>query len=312
MSAAIQNRSSLILTGIAIHHIVLSLLVVLLPNVLRQVFHFPISSNYLLNYNLSIVYMSLGVGYLISSSKPYQYWIFPAIGFFINLLLFILAIVLYITQKTGDQFLILMAINAGIFALLLFYVLQQAYEKAYSKDNELIELFSNDTFTLNDFLTNEGESLAHICENHTVLLVFLRHFGCIFCKETLKDLSKIKNKLLLKDIPIVLVHMEDEEAAENTLAKYDMRDVAHISDPESILYKKFKLKRGRFFQLFGFNVLMRSLYLKFYYNIATEGISGDPYQMPGFFLLQKKQVVKSYIHANIADKPDYDNFLGSL
>ena len=42
-------------------------------------------------------------------------------------------------------------------------------------------------------------------------LVFLRHFGCIFAKETAHDLSQLENQLKEKNTELVIVHMSSEE-----------------------------------------------------------------------------------------------------
>ena len=36
---------------------------------------------------------------------------------------------------------------------------------------------------------------------------------------------------------------------------------------------------------------------------------GDGLQMPGIFLLKDGNIVESFIHNSVGDKPDYDNFL---
>ena len=43
--------------------------------------------------------------------------------------------------------------------------------------------------------TSTGESLSEVAEKQPVLLVFLRHFGCSFCREAISDLSKLKKRL---------------------------------------------------------------------------------------------------------------------
>ena len=45
---------------------------------------------------------------------------------------------------------------------------------------------------LEAIFTNKGNDLASIAEQNCVMLVFLRHFGCIFCREALDDFSVIK------------------------------------------------------------------------------------------------------------------------
>ena len=40
------------------------------------------------------------------------------------------------------------------------------------------------------------DNLKMLSDEKPVLLVFLRHFGCVFCKEAMADLSKLKNEII--------------------------------------------------------------------------------------------------------------------
>ena len=56
-------------------------------------------------------------------------------------------------------------------------------------------------------VTQNGDSLLKLSLKGPVLLTFLRHFGCIFCREALHDLADRKEKILQANITLVLVHM---------------------------------------------------------------------------------------------------------
>ncbi|MBK9213569.1 MAG: hypothetical protein IPO14_11630 [Saprospiraceae bacterium] len=51
------------------------------------------------------------------------------------------------------------------------------------------------TDTLKEMKTNKGNKLYELSMQHGVLVVFLRHFGCAFCREALHELSEQKNLL---------------------------------------------------------------------------------------------------------------------
>ena len=48
---------------------------------------------------------------------------------------------------------------------------------------------------LEAIFTNEGNDLRSIAEQNCVMLVFLRQFGCAFCREALDDVSDVKTEL---------------------------------------------------------------------------------------------------------------------
>ena len=159
---------------------------------------------------------------------------------------------------------------------------------------------------LREIKLNTGENLHDLSMNKAVLLVFLRHFGCIFCREALFDLSGKKENLDQRNVEMVFVHMSEEEVAESYFDEFKLSGVKHISDPECFLYAKFGLVKGNFSQLFGFNTWVRG------YEARKKGIRwtmekiGDSLQMPGIFLFIEGQLKNSFVHKRASDIPDYD------
>ncbi len=66
--------------------------------------------------------------------------------------------------------------------------------------------------------------------NQPVLLVFLRHFGCTFCREALSDLAKRGAEIDGYGGKLVLVHMSDVGTAEKYFAKYQIGPFVQVSD----------------------------------------------------------------------------------
>lgn len=160
-----------------------------------------------------------------------------------------------------------------------------------------------------DAITNRGEKLSELSQRGQVLLVFLRHFGCTFCRESLVELSKIKEEAARKDIKIVLVHMSRVSYANEVLSVYEMGDVSHISDPEQELYREYGLNRGKWWQLFGPQVLWRGFVAGLLKGHLIGKPVADPYQMPGVFMLRQNKVISSFIHRYASDRPRYRELL---
>ncbi len=155
-----------------------------------------------------------------------------------------------------------------------------------------------------------GKTLAQLSEESPVLLIFLRHFGCSFCREALSDISKVRKHLEKKGVQVVFVHMSpSRETAERFFRKYKLSPAEHISDPEKRYYAAFGLGRGRPDQLFG---LMN--WIRGFQAAVLEGHGmalhsdelGDGFQMPGVFLLHKGEIKHSFIHEHAWDRPDYE------
>ena len=48
---------------------------------------------------------------------------------------------------------------------------------------------------LQQYHTETGRTLLELVDESPVLLIFLRHFGCSFCRQTLDDVSRIRRQI---------------------------------------------------------------------------------------------------------------------
>lgn len=164
--------------------------------------------------------------------------------------------------------------------------------------------------TLSVILTNKGNSLSDLSSKGPVLLVFLRHFGCVFCKESMLDISRKQKEFAKEGITIILVHMSDYETAESYFKKFNLSNIEHVSDPECKYYAAFGLVKGSFSQLFGLKTWIRGFEIAATKQMLPDSKRiGDGLQMPGIFLLKNNSILESFIHNSVADKPDYGTFI---
>lgn len=170
---------------------------------------------------------------------------------------------------------------------------------------------SIDLSVLKDMKCNTGESLEELSSEQLVMLVFLRHFGCVFCKEALSDLSEAKKAIEQKGARLVFVHMAPDPVADNYFKKYKLSGSIHISNPNKTYYAAFGLMKGSISQLYGLRTWIRGFSArKDGYQLELAQELGDSTQMPGIFLIYDKQVLESYIHRNASDRPDYLKLAG--
>lgn len=154
--------------------------------------------------------------------------------------------------------------------------------------------------------TQSGESLADLSRRAPVLVVFLRHSGCLFCREALADLAEQRQVISAAGAVIALVHMQPDADAAKLFARYGLEDVSRISDPGQELYRAFQLPRGNLAQVAGPRVWGTGLKSLLSGNLP--GVpSADVLQMPGVFLVQDGRVLRSFRHATSGDRPDYVN-----
>ncbi len=158
---------------------------------------------------------------------------------------------------------------------------------------------------LKQMVTNEGVTVDAMSERQPVMLVFLRHFGCTFCREALADLSAKREEIAALHTQLVLVHMTDNRIAEKYFSRFRLTGVTHVSDPLCQFYQGLGLVKGNFNQLFG----LRNWIEGFQAGVLDgHGIGlqlGDGFQMPGVFMIREGQIIESFIHEIAADRPDY-------
>lgn len=162
---------------------------------------------------------------------------------------------------------------------------------------------------LDQMITNTGLTLRETAAEHPVLLVFLRHFGCVFCREALSDIAKQRSEIESTGTVIVFVHMTDHDIAERYFARYELHNVLHISDPECDFYRAFGLVKGNFNQLFGLHSWIRGFSAGVVAGHGAGPQLGDGFQMPGVFVVQNGEIRESFIHRLSSDRPDYEELL---
>jgi len=160
--------------------------------------------------------------------------------------------------------------------------------------------------------TNKGNDLHSLTNDKPVLLVFLRHFGCTFCREAMSDIAKIQDKIQQLGLKPVIVHMSEPEIAEGFFEKYKLNGITHISDPDLSLYEYFGLSKGTFGQLYGLKTWLRGIKAGIIDGHGGPKLKkgwGDYTQMPGLFILKEAEIIAKFSHKTASDRPDYLAFI---
>jgi len=162
---------------------------------------------------------------------------------------------------------------------------------------------------LSNLKTSKGTSFLDLSKDKTLMIVFLRHLGCVFCREALNDISENKLNWEKEGVEIVLVYPATEEEGNEYLSQFNLNSIEKIADPECILYQKFGLAKGNFSQLFGLKTIIRGFEQAAKGNLPTLKQVGDGFQMPGIFLIKNGVVRDKYIHQSASDRPDYNSLI---
>jgi hypothetical protein len=152
--------------------------------------------------------------------------------------------------------------------------------------------------------TANGRTIAELSREQPVLVVFLRHFGCAFCREAVAQLERERAAIEREGVRLAFVHMGDETEGEAFLARHGLAGVDHVSDPEQRLYRAAQLRQGAGRQLLSARILRRGVSAALHGHLAGR-IAGDARQLPGVFLVVDGETVRGFRHADAADRPDY-------
>jgi len=162
--------------------------------------------------------------------------------------------------------------------------------------------------TLQQTAAHTGESLDALSRESPLLMVFLRHAGCPFCREALAQLKKDRAAIEAGGVRIVLVHMTTDDDAKKLFAKYGLDDVPRVADPERQLYEAFELKRGTVGDVMGPKVWWKGFRTAILRGNGFGVPKGDVFQMPGTFLVANGEIVRAFRADDSTGHPDYAEF----
>lgn len=146
-----------------------------------------------------------------------------------------------------------------------------------------------------------GGTLADQVSRPT-LLVFLRHFGCIFCREMVKDLRRAESEIA--GFPAVLYVYQGTVADGSAFFEKHHPGARAIADLPKRLYEAFGIQRATIGQGFGPMVWSCAIRAAAKGNGVGRPI-GDPWMLPGMFLLQPdRSITWSHPFKHVGDHPD--------
>jgi hypothetical protein len=153
------------------------------------------------------------------------------------------------------------------------------------------------------------EPLRGMADHAPLMLVFLRHFGCTFCRETLADIARQRGALAATGAQVAFVHMSPPAEADRWFTKYNVADLTRISDPDKNLYRQFDLEEGSLEQLAHPRVWWP------WFRTAVidghgAGAAGPHWrQLTGVFVVYRGEVLDAIRHQDSTARPDYLKFL---
>jgi hypothetical protein len=132
------------------------------------------------------------------------------------------------------------------------------------------------------------------------LLVFLRHLGCLFCREWLVELRKSAASDPAFPAPLFF-HMGTIEQGDAFFSAF-APDVRAIADPKQQFYRAMSVPKAPVYQLLDPRVWACGLRASRNGHKAGKPV-GDPFVMPGLFLVENEQVTWKFIPDHLGELP---------
>jgi peroxiredoxin len=160
--------------------------------------------------------------------------------------------------------------------------------------------------------TESGASLLSLAEASPVLLVFLRHFGCSFCRQAISDVAELRGELDRRGVRPVFVHLGTPERAKPFFEYYGIGDVERVSDPEAAVYQNSVFAISRIHPVL--TLFQPSVWIGWLkgalFKHGIGAIKEDGKQMQAIFFLKGSKIVREFRYRTIADEPNYLKLVG--
>jgi hypothetical protein len=134
------------------------------------------------------------------------------------------------------------------------------------------------------------------------LLVFLRHFGCTFCRETVAELRRESEAS--PDFPPLLFFFQGGTTEGRAFLRRDWPTARAIADPDLRFYEAFGVER------MGWLDLLKPAFWQAERRAKAKGFtqgerSGDIWRLPGVFLVHGDRIVWTHEFQHAGDLPDF-------
>lgn len=295
------------LTAAGIYNLLWGALVVLFPAAIYRLVGMEPPEALWLWQCIGMIVGVYGIGYLIAARDPRRHWpivlvgllgkVFGPIGFGFTLL----------KGEVPAAFGLVLVTNDFIwwvpFAMLLWDAARTNSAPTRSADQSPSpeQALAETRITAGP---GAGETLIAYSRRQPLLVVFLRHAGCTFCREALSDLAAQQRTLENAGVRNVLVHMGDDAELLAAAANRGITNADAISDPDQRLYSALNLRRGGFAQLFGPRIWLRGAAAVFRGH-GLGSLAGDGFQLGGVFLVRDGRIAAARPLRDAADRPDY-------
>ena len=163
-------------------------------------------------------------------------------------------------------------------------------------------------------LSTAGASvhLSDYWQKQPVVIVFLRHFGCTFCRQHVAMLRRDYKQFQDAGAEILCVGMGIAQVGRGFEILMDTKFPTLVTGENNLPYQDYGLRKASMGQIFGLRSFVKALKATFQGYVGTS-VQGDPYQMPGVFIVDQSGILR-YVHyyEDIADTPENSDLVSVI
>lgn len=158
--------------------------------------------------------------------------------------------------------------------------------------------------------TNTPTRISSLWAARPLVLVFIRHLGCPFCRAHVAEIRAEYSQFEAADCEMAVVAMGDV-AAIAAFRKDLSLPFRMLADPEQRAYRVFELPRGGVNAIAGPRVWWAGL--KATLKFGGGKVVGDPMQLPGSFVIDQQGIIRLAHHSsNSAEWASNDELLRAV
>lgn len=152
-------------------------------------------------------------------------------------------------------------------------------------------------------------SLSDLWAQGPLVLVFLRHFGCTFCREQVSLLRRDYSKFRALGVQVACVAQGDAKTGKAFSIFFDLPFPLLLCGDDLTVFHAYGLERGTAGQLFGWRSWIHGLSATLRGHLVGR-LVGDGFQMPGAFVIDAQGTLRfTHRHQDAADNPSAQELL---
>lgn len=151
--------------------------------------------------------------------------------------------------------------------------------------------------------------LGDLWSEHAVLLAFMRHYGCTFCRDQAVGLSGVASDLERAGAPLTLIGQGTPGNAAAFRERFGL-DVDLLADTDRLAYRAVGARRVGAGKLIGPRMLARGAARMLRSGVVQGRTVGHPAQLGGLLLVRPSgEVAWSHLSGDASDYPPAEEVL---